>query len=423
MSNEFDYPDDSSFDDVNTSSLDSVEPYEATPISEISIMQDDGSIDSLANIMAENADTDTDVTTDQATEGSEVIPGYVDETGISAALTDIESPNQKVQEEIDRIVGNQNLSASQKTALLTEIKDSLPHVAEAKPIQATFTEEMESVDDGVPVKILTLGGNGTGISHHDYQQELADLDQEITDWNYEQQAKANALSQEISRIMNDSNLSDSERDMLLEQAEHERLFLEKEWDVWAAQYAESRDLLQQKINDSMQGVQGINTFQETIESPAIAKITDVASEIQKLDDVSGWVKDINPNFDPYDWDSPYCNNCGSCAFAVEQRFEGNTDIVATSHNIGTIEEMNALTGMEQVAMTPDEIHEYLVSQGPGAHGIVGIDRVSGPGHWFNAYYDGQKVVAIDGQTGEVSDWPPDYGDVTNWDISVRKEDR
>jgi hypothetical protein len=80
--------------------------------------------------------------------------------------------------------------------------------------------------------------------------------------------------------------------------------------------------------------------------------------------------------------------------------------------------MNEITGMEQMTMSPEGIQEYLIAQGPGSHGIVGIDRADGPGHWFNAYYDGERVVAIDGQTGEVNDWPPDYGDVVNWDISV-----
>lgn len=153
----------------------------------------------------------------------------------------------------------------------------------------------------------------------------------------------------------------------------------------------------------------------------LSDLADTAPETEETDDVSSWLGEINPNFDPYDVDSPYCNNCGSCAYAVAQRLDGDSEIAATDENIGTVEEMNALTGMEQVSMSPEEIQEYLISQGPGSHGIVGVDRVSGPGHWFNAYYDGEKVVAIDGQTGQVSDWPPDYGEVTNWDISVRKE--
>ncbi len=82
--------------------------------------------------------------------------------------------------------------------------------------------------------------------------------------------------------------------------------------------------------------------------------------------------------------------------------------------------MNALTGMEQVTMTPEEIQQTLLDQGNGAHAIIGIDRADGPGHWFNAANIDGKVVAIDGQTGEISDWPPDYGDVTNWDMSMKK---
>ena len=175
-----------------------------------------------------------------------------------------------------------------------------------------------------------------------------------------------------------------------------------------------------------------DAYTESLNTPA--DITDAAAtdaqipqDVQTLDnidaaaaDVNDWISEINPNFDPYDLDSAYDNNCGSCAFAVYQRFEGNTDIVASAENIATIEEMNALTGMEQVTMTPEEIQQTLLDQGNGAHAIIGIDRADGPGHWFNAANIDGKVVAIDGQTGEISDWPPDYGDVTNWDMSMKK---
>jgi hypothetical protein len=144
-------------------------------------------------------------------------------------------------------------------------------------------------------------------------------------------------------------------------------------------------------------------------------------DIAKVENIQEWLSDINPNYDPFDYTSPYDNNCGSCAFAVEQRLDGDTELVASAEDIGTPAEMNEMTGMEQTPMSPGEIQDYLISQGAGSHGIVGIDRAEGPGHWFNAYYDGEKVVAIDGQTGETQDWPPDYGDVTNWDISIRKE--
>lgn len=185
----------------------------------------------------------------------------------------------------------------------------------------------------------------------------------------------------------------------------------------------SQDPEWQALNDA---------YTESLNTPA--DITDAAAtdaqipqDVQTLDnidaaaaDVNDWISEINPNFDPYDLDSAYDNNCGSCAFAVYQRFEGNTDIVASAENIATIEEMNALTGMEQVTMTPEEIQQTLLDQGNGAHAIIGIDRADGPGHWFNAANIDGKVVTIDGQTGEISDWPPDYGDVTNWDMSMKK---
>lgn len=145
------------------------------------------------------------------------------------------------------------------------------------------------------------------------------------------------------------------------------------------------------------------------------------AEIAPLENIDGWIKDVNPNFDEFDIDSPYCNNCGSCAYAVYQRLEGNPDICATAENIGYNNEMEALTGMEQVSMSPQEIEQRLIDEGNGAHAIIGIDRAEGAGHWFNAACIDGKVVAIDGQDGSVSGWPPDYGDVVNWEMSVRKE--
>lgn len=150
------------------------------------------------------------------------------------------------------------------------------------------------------------------------------------------------------------------------------------------------------------------------------KLPHSLSDMKTVDDVSGWLSDINPNYDAFDPESPYCNNCGSCAYAVHQRLEGNPDICATENNIGYNSEMEALTGMEQVSMSPYEIEQRLLAEGDGAHAIIGIDRAQGAGHWFNAACLNGKVVAIDGQSGEVMDWPPDYGDVVNWEMSVRK---
>lgn len=149
--------------------------------------------------------------------------------------------------------------------------------------------------------------------------------------------------------------------------------------------------------------------------------SDESTDVSPIDDVSDWIGDINPNFDEFDPESPFCNNCGSCAFAVYQRLEGVADCCATANNINYNSEMEALTGMEQISMSPDEIEMRLLAEGDGAHAIIGIDRAQGPGHWFNAACIDGRVVAIDGQSGDICEWPPDYGDVVNWEMSIKRE--
>ena len=162
---------------------------------------------------------------------------------------------------------------------------------------------------------------------------------------------------------------------------------------------------------------------EEVDSVSAAELSEAeeVSEVRPIDEMDKWLEDINPNFDQFDINSPYCNICGSCAYAVYQRLEGNNEICATAENIGYNEQMEALTGMEQVSMSPQEIETRLLEQGDGAHAIIGTDRVTGPGHWFNAANIGGKVVAIDGQSGEITDWPPDCGNVKNWEMSIKKE--
>ena len=163
---------------------------------------------------------------------------------------------------------------------------------------------------------------------------------------------------------------------------------------------------------------------ESLEDQQVEESTeaeDLPTEIDSVENISKWIEDINPNFDEFDIDSPYSNNCGSCAYAVYQRLEGNTDIVADAQNVPYNEDMESLTGMDQVSMSPWDIEKTLLAEGEGAHAIIGIDRAEGPGHWFNAVNIDGVVKAVDGQTGEISDWPPDYGDVVNWEMSIKKE--
>lgn len=161
-----------------------------------------------------------------------------------------------------------------------------------------------------------------------------------------------------------------------------------------------------------------------VTAPGTCMNDNQSKEFQTVEQISSWIGDINPHY--YDLGIPpwqkelYHENCGSCAFAVENRFWGNTDIVATSTNIGTDRGMEIVTGKRCVYMPMDDIETRLKTMGPGSHLIVGINRHPAPnglpqaGHWFNAYYDGQNVYAVDGQIGKILDWPPDYHDISEW---------
>lgn len=148
-----------------------------------------------------------------------------------------------------------------------------------------------------------------------------------------------------------------------------------------------------------------------VETPGLA---------QSLEQIQGWISEVNPGYDgdPY---SPRSVNCGSCAAAIFARLSGDMGATAGIRTL-SIAEMESATGRTQTKMTPDQIRDHLVEQGPGSHVVVGVDRQFGAGHWFNAYFDGKQVVAIDGQTGTIHDWPPEYGSVGNpvvyWDAGV-----
>lgn len=133
-----------------------------------------------------------------------------------------------------------------------------------------------------------------------------------------------------------------------------------------------------------------------------------------MTDIQSWVSDINPN--PNN-DPRRHVNCGKCAAAVYERLNGSNNAVA---GLGTysISEMNSITGHIQTSMSPSDIENYLRTQGAGSHVVVGVDRANGAGHWFNAFFDGHQVYTIEGQGGEINDWPPDYGNVVHWDASV-----
>ncbi|TEA08427.1 toxin glutamine deamidase domain-containing protein [Mycobacteroides salmoniphilum] len=145
---------------------------------------------------------------------------------------------------------------------------------------------------------------------------------------------------------------------------------------------------------------------------------------QSVDNIHKWLPEINHGpgtsiHDPGRW-----VNCGQCALAVDQRLSGAIADANAGYGTLSVPEMQAATGYRQVPATPAQIEQYLTSQGAGAHTVIGVDRAGEAGHWFNAYYDGSKVWAVDGQTNQILGWPPNMDlpghPVTNWDMGVPK---
>lgn len=116
-------------------------------------------------------------------------------------------------------------------------------------------------------------------------------------------------------------------------------------------------------------------------------------------------------------------NCGSCALAVEKRLSGDQTAKAHLKNIGKDEEMEAATGKKCVYMSPADIEAKVKSMGAGAHVIAGINRqlpdgTRISGHWFNIFYDGNKLYTLDGQSGSIYGWPHDYQYISEWCIMI-----
>lgn len=151
---------------------------------------------------------------------------------------------------------------------------------------------------------------------------------------------------------------------------------------------------------------------EVIEKKSIHSSEVKARESEKLKEIRSWIKDVNPNYNPF---TPYGSNCGTCAWVVHNRIRGAKDIVAGRINIAPQDaDMEELTGLQCKYMSPTNIEAILRSRGPNSELIVGINRNDGAGHWFNVFYDGNDFYTIDGQCGKVMEWPHDYGDISAW---------
>ena len=148
------------------------------------------------------------------------------------------------------------------------------------------------------------------------------------------------------------------------------------------------------------------------EKKEVPKVEIHSIESEKLKEIRSWIKDVNPNYAPF---TPYGSNCGTCAWMVHNRINGAGELTAGRINIAPQDrDMEDLTGLKCKYMKPKDIENILRRRGPNSGLIIGINRHGDVGHWFNVFYDGEKFYTIDGQCGEIFDWPYDYGNISAW---------
>jgi hypothetical protein len=146
------------------------------------------------------------------------------------------------------------------------------------------------------------------------------------------------------------------------------------------------------------------------------------SSTRSIEEIDAALNSINPNFDWSDPSNGYATNCGHTSSNLNDFLNGSPSAEAPGGSTLDTPQMEARTGNPQTPMTPDAIEATLRAMGPGSHAVIGIDRSTGDGHWFNAYFDGDQVWTLDAQTGDRSPWPPDEPNATLWDASIRPED-
>ena len=444
-----DIPEDEVADDMVDVSDDTPEDEAADDMVDVS---DDIPEDEAADDMVDVSDgTPEDEVADDMVDVSDDIP----EDEVADDMVDV-SDDTHEDEMVDDMVDVLEDIPEDETA--DDMVDKPDNVSEDTSFNNSF-------DDKIPETEMSNIDTTDADSNYPNDTSLASMSDEelgnFTDWE-------NAYASEIDNIKNDPTLSDLEKSELLQASYNDFVesngnnysdadiedggyakvltrdpdellsvgndLVNDRLEVLEDQYRDdglSEEEIQNRLADDKLEIQQEflnDAFPDQCVSPDVFNrfdnqndlLSDAAADISPIRDIDNWLGDINPNFDEFDTNSPYCNNCGSCAYAVWKRLEGDNDICASADNIGYNDEMEALTGMEQVSMSPDEIENNLLAQGDGAHAIIGIDRAEGPGHWFNAACIDGKVVAIDGQSGEILDWPPDYGDVVNWEMSVKK---
>jgi hypothetical protein len=322
------------------------------------------------------------------------------------------------------MAGEVYASISGLDGLNESLRQTLPMldrlVADNEATMAQATQKIERILDSWKAR--------ANSAYQRYQIALTELnwairDESVSEYHYS--AVTSAAAEYDRLIQNCSRIKAIYSDYTFRMAAYKRSLsadfedystLLKKSDSFLSRYAELLRRSQRAIEGDAGGSSSPSTPSAT-QKTLVANDGKTAPSIQS---VISWLGKVNPNYTGSAY-SPYSVNCGSCAFAIESRLSGaNTDAVASATNIGLDSEMEQATGKRCVYMPVQDIEKHLMDQGAGSHLIVGINRKTTPsgkpqaGHWFNAYYDGQNIFTIDGQSGEVYDWPHDYGDISEW---------
>ena len=137
-----------------------------------------------------------------------------------------------------------DLSTEHKKQILEDMKEEML-AQQGNPETGDLSDGSDS-DDGAPIKILQKDGGDTGTSHHDYDQEVSDLDEGIRNWQDMQETIADDLNADDERIRNDDSLSDSEKQDLLSKNEQKRQDLREQYDREYNDLMEERNTLVSK---------------------------------------------------------------------------------------------------------------------------------------------------------------------------------
>ena len=142
-----------------------------------------------------------------------------------------------------------DLPNEEKKQILEDLKEDIQ-----APNESMTSEIDDGQDDGAPVKVLKKDGGDTSISHHDYEKELADLDEGIKNWGLMQEDIARDLAADNERILNDNSLSEIEKQEQLAVNEQKRQLLGQQYYAELSELQREREALAAKVDgNSTQG--------------------------------------------------------------------------------------------------------------------------------------------------------------------------